>query len=56
MNIILWVVVIPSVASVLIYFLIEFIKLARRGYRLAREPLPDEPDREDPGNPGGAAD
>lgn len=58
MNIILWLVVIPSVASVLIYFLIEFIRLARRGYRIAQEPLPEELEtvEEEPRDPGGATD
>lgn len=33
MRIIFWLIVVPGVASVLVYFLVEFIRLARRGYR-----------------------
>ena len=33
MKIILWLVVVPSVASVLLYFLMEFIKSAKKGIK-----------------------
>ena len=47
MKIILWLVVVPGVASVLIYFLIEFIKLADRGYRRWHREQAEAPPEDD---------